>query len=469
MKRIICLLALLSACVISKAGSKVEYYRYSDKVEISTKYAMKVNGAPVTVLHGAEPDVAIFGAKGEVDVEIELLEGSMDSLIVRPQAKNYRYSFEGNRIRLRLKTGDRVSVEPDHSTDKPLFIFVNPLESKIVSRLAEDPDVLMFRAGEIYEADVIRPKNGQTVYIEGGAIVKGLISKGSNKSPTSTDISICGCGILDNREWDGIHHKKANPIRIENSLGLTIENITVFNEDYWTVYTINCDDCLIRNVKVVATFTHKADGTGNEDDGFDICGSQHVKVEGCFAYAHDDAFCVKSSTPTCTRLAKDIRFKDCVAWNMDSGNSFEIGYRVAGGVEDVWFDDIYAIHSGRRGQSRFRRSGMSIHQGSGGFIRNIHYNNVHIEDPLEHSFNINVFKTPYKGYEWEAGTIDNITINNLYVYKKAPLGGVIKGYDEEHKTSNVTITNYWIEGKKVSGLDDAQLTDTSFSEGITIK
>lgn len=467
MKRTLISILCLSLGLSAFAASEVESYTYSPKVEVSQKYAMKVNGIPVTVLQDVEPDFAIFGAKGEVNVEITLLQGTMDSLIVRPQAKGYKYSFKDNKIHLKLKTGDRVSVEPNHSTDKSLLIFVNPLEAKLIKKLENNPKVRMFKAGEIYEEGHIKLKDGETFYIQGGAIVKGFI--GMMKAPQTTAITIDGGGILDNREWDGIHHEKRNPVRIDNSDGLVVENITVLNQDYWTFYTVNCDDCLIRNVKLIGTFTHKPDGTGNEDDGFDICSSHHVTVEGCFAYAHDDAFCVKSSTPTLTRLAKDIHFKDCVAWNVDSGNSFEIGYRVAGGVEDIYYEDIYAIHSGHRPGSHFRRSGLSIHQGSPGYIKNIHYKNVHIEDPQEFSININVFKTPYKTYEWAPGEISNVTIDGLHIYKKAPDGGVIKGFDAEHKTKNVVISNYYLEGKKVNSLEEADFSDTSFSEGIVIK
>ena len=467
MKQTLIYVLFLGLAIPICANTTVESYVYSSEAEVSEYYSMKVNGIPVTVLRDVEPDFAIFGANGEVDVEITLLKGTLDSLIVRPQAKKYEYSFKDHKISLKLKTGDRVSVEPNFSTTKSLLVFVNPLEKKKVAKLKKDPSVKFFRAGEIYEEGHIKLNSGETLYIQGGAIVKGFI--GMMKYKPTNAITIDGGGILDNREWDGIHHEKRNPVRIDNSDNMLVQNITVLNQDYWTFYIVNCDNCVIKNVKLIGTFTHKADGTGNEDDGFDICSSHNVLVEGCFAYAHDDAFCVKSSTPTMTRLAKDIHFKDCVAWNVDSGNSFEIGYRVAGGVKNVFFEDIYAIHSGHRPKSHFRRSGLSVHQGSPGYIKNIRYENVHIEDPQEYSFNINVFKTPYKTYEWAPGEISNIRINNLYIYKKAPDGGVIKGYDDEHKTRDVVITNYYLEGKKVNSIDDADIRDMSFTEGIIIK
>ena len=75
--------------IMSAAAPKVESYRYAPEVQLSRKYAVEVEGIPVSVLTTAEPDYAVFGAKGEVTVKVTCLLHTPDSVIVRPIAKGY--------------------------------------------------------------------------------------------------------------------------------------------------------------------------------------------------------------------------------------------------------------------------------------------------------------------------------------------------------------------------------------------
>jgi len=470
MRKFICNLAVLLLATLSMKAVEVESYTYSPDVVQSSRYAVSVQGKPVTVLQTPEPDVAIFGADGEVTVKIQCLGFVPDTVTVRPIAKNYKYSLQGNEITLTLKTGDRVSVEPgrgDYNIEwrdnKPLFIFVNPLEKEAVAKARKNGNTVFYEAGKIHRVGLIPMSEGKNVYIQGGAIVEGYVDTRDAYSGYKLE----GCGVLDGNLADGVTFPKKNAVRIENCNKLILRNLTIFNMDYWTTYVVHCDHTLLDNIKVVATFSHIANGTGCENDGIDICGSRDVLVKGCFAYCHDDAFCIKSSTPTCTRLSSKNYFEDCVAWNVDSGNSFEIGYRISGGVDDCHFKDIYAIHSGHRPKSNFRRSGLSIHAGSDGTLSNLTYENVWIEDPAEYTININVFKTPYKSYEWAPGKIENVKINNLHILKNAPLGGVIKGYDEDHLTQNIAFTNVWLCGEKVTDFQSGDIRDVKYSKNIS--
>jgi len=464
MKSLFTILSSLLLPLAMLQAQTVESYIYPHEAETSEKYEVSVGNRQITVLQTPEPDLAIFGADGTVTVKIKCLGFSPDSVIVRPIAKNYIYSLDGDVITLSLKTGDRVSVEPNYSQQKPLFIFVNPLEARAVERAKKDDNTIFYKAGEIHHLGQIPMRNGKNVYIQGGAIVEGYIDTRDGYSGYKLE----GCGILDGSLADGVTFPKKNAVRIENCNRLTMRNLTILNMDYWTTYIVHSDHSLLENVKVVATFSHLANGTGCENDGIDICGCQDVMVKGCFAYCHDDAFCIKSSTPTCTRLSSKNYFEDCVAWNIDSGNSFEIGYRISGGVDDCHFKNIYAIHSGHRPNSYFRRSGLSIHAGSDGTLSNLTYDNVWIEDPQEHSININVFKTPYKTYEWAPGKIKNVKINNLHILKPAPNGGTIKGYDPEHMTTDIAFTNIYYLGEKVSNYKDADFREIKFTSNVSI-
>ena len=93
---------------------------------------------------------------------------------------------------MRLSPGDEAVVEINGSEENSLFIFVNPLETDRPD--PSDPDVVYFKAGSVSSRPDIDLKSGQTLYIEGGAIVKGNI-----KANGADNISIRGCGIIDSR------------------------------------------------------------------------------------------------------------------------------------------------------------------------------------------------------------------------------------------------------------------------------
>lgn len=421
---------------------------------------MEVEGIPVSVLTTAEPDYVAFGANGEVTVKVTCLLGSPDSVVVRPIAKGYSYSLDGNVITMRLRPGDRVCVEPDYSQEKPLFIFVNELEAKKAKLYRGDPNTIFFEAGKVHDAGQITPKTGQTVYIEGGAVVEGYIRQTYSNHE---NITITGCGVLDARKYDGVQNPKRHPVRIDNCPSLIVENLVIVNADLWCLYFNYCDYSYVSGVKIIATFSNVKSGHGTENDGIDVSASQHVNVKGCFVYVHDDCYVIKSSAFGRVRLCKDISFTDCIGWNFQAGNTFEIGHATGGGVEDVYYQDIYSIHAGHREGSPYKRGGISIHCGAGGLVKNIHYDNVHIEAPEEHAFNISVFKP--ENIE-TAGWIQDVFVNNLNVYKKSPLGSVISGYDDGHRVSNVVFRNYVLEGQKVTSIENADISDTNFSEGI---
>lgn len=433
-------------CTVVNA-QKVEYYKYSAAVATSEKYAVKVNGKEVTVLTTPEPDFAAFGTDGEVTVEVSCLNSTPSDFIVRPLAKKYNYAKKGNTVSIKLKTGDRISVEPDGSTEKPLFIFVNPLEAKEVKKARNDGNTLFFEAGKVHDAGEIKPGRGQKIYIQGGAVVNGWI----RQREASSNITITGCGVLRKDSANG------QVIRIDECYKLNVSNIITVNRNHWTNLFFNCENVHIKNFHVIATASDKIPGN-NENDGLNVVGCKDVYIEGCFSYAHDDAYCVKTSCWGLKHEAQNINYEDCVAWNITSGNSFEIGYSLDCDAWNINYHNLYCIHSGGKA-SKFRRAGISIHQGHGASIHDISYENVYIEDPLEHLVSFEIFKTPYKSghKDWHPGRIYNVTVKNVRAWKEAPDGNALHGYDEEHLLENVTFKDFYIGDKKITDISQMDI------------
>lgn len=422
-------------------NTKVEYYEYSHTVVPSAFYHVEVNGKGVKTLPTTEAHVCVFGCDGVVEVEIFDLRQNIESVVVRPISKNYTYSNEGGSVKLYLRPYDRVDVEINGDETNPLFIFVNPLEEG--NRPDEnDPNVKYFKAGGVYGDHITQTlKSGQTLYIEGGAILTGgIISEGL------TDVKIAGCGILDGRETS------TQAIKIGKTKGLTIENVTVLNRDMWTTYLWECEDVVVDNYKVVAVATthHQY---GAENDGCNLLGCKNAVVSRSFSYCHDDAFCIKAQKWLVGAEVDNVEFRDCIAWNVGGGSSFQVGAELNKNVNDVRFRNVYAIRTAGRTPS-LRRGSLSLQNCAGGKVTNISYDGVWAEDPREYGIYFGILKTSYEigqGVEWTPGEVDGVSVKNVNFLVKPPYGFHFQGYDVDvHRLKNITLENITIAGEKLT-------------------
>ncbi|MBR3681879.1 MAG: hypothetical protein IKD05_03510 [Tidjanibacter sp.] len=417
----------------------VENYTYASTLIPSTYYYVEVNGGYAQTIPTSEAHVCVFGCDGVVKVEIDNLRAAIESVVVRPVSKNYTYSHDGSKVTLLLKPYDRVVVEINGDETNPLFVFANPLE---VERPQEDdPNVVYFKAGTITDIHRMALKSGQTLYVEGGAIIRGSLFFESKEN-----VRIAGCGVLDSRESGD------QAIKVGKTKGLTIENITVLNRDKWTTFLYENDNVLLDNYKVVAVATTHHE-YGAENDACDLMGCKNVVVKRGFSYCHDDAFCVKSQKWSYKGEVDNIEFEDCIAWNVGGGNSFEIGYELNQNVNDVRYRNIYAIRTAGRTPT-LRRGALGVQNGAGGRVTNISYDGVWVEDPREYGIYMRVLESSYEigtGVEWTPGQIDGVSVKNANFLVKPPYGFHFEGYDVDvHRLKNITLENITIAGEKLT-------------------
>ena len=179
---------------------------------------------------------------------------------------------------------------------------------------------------------------------------------------------------------------------------------------------------------------------------------------------HDDVYCLKSQK---FKLKGDIVdgiwYDDCIGWNIDAGNTFEIGYETQIDISNVHYKDIYAIHSGTSGTD-MRRAALSIHNGAAGTISNVTYENAYIEDAMEFAIYLACLKHSYNiGYDdkgnelqYSPGKIKGICYKgvNLLNSRKGKGLCVVQGYNSEYNVSDVTFTDFNYLGRKITSIDD---------------
>jgi len=443
-----------------EAGS-VERYNYSTDVPRSELYSVIAGEAEHLVYPTDEAHICCFGAKESVSVYVRKEGVVPASVSIRPSAKNYSCTIEGDLIKLSLAPYDRVSVEINGDIDNPLFIFVNPFETDKPSKT--DSKVKYFSAGYYNSAHsgINLTNTGKKVlYLEGGAVVKTNIA-----ATDDSDIEIRGYGIIDARGTTAIG------INFMGTSGIDISGITLVNAPTSSTRFTECSDISCDNYKVVATENpyHKS---GAENDAFDFFGCHDVKVSRCFGYCHDDVYIIASKSlsrgfggPT-----YGFSFSDCIGWNVKAGNTFEIGYATALDVSDVTFKDCYSIHSNnnRVATSQFTKGAMAIHSCSYGTVKDVTFENIHIEDPYCYTTILEIKKSPFDDLpDYKGGHIKNITFKDIHISKDGPDHSVFKGYDSEHCIDGVQFINYNLAGKRAASMEDAGIVSYSNSYNIS--
>lgn len=225
---------------------------------------------------------------GPVKVRVEKLRGGFSSVDIRPTKWNIdARQLTDKMIEFNIPSFDarKLSIEFDGDRQHNLFLMLHrPDENKPDPA---DPNVIYFGPGE-HDRDVIRLTDGQTLYLDYGAVLYSLVEVVGNHC------TIAGHGILSGdkmRHWGGDSWSngdiilKCNPGRPVQRDGLTIKDITIVNGPSWNVAIWNFDNVLIDGVNII--------DWGLNGDGIDLICCRKVEVKNCLLRAYDDCITIK--------------------------------------------------------------------------------------------------------------------------------------------------------------------------------
>ena len=285
-----------------KDGSEtVVTYPAPKGAALSDQYIVKVNGKPVDVYiapvwnpgyvksFGGPYSFAYFDCSGSVTVEVGSRK-SLKRVRILPESRGIRPDIAGDTLTFILKSPCQLSVEPA-AKEGPLLLFANPLE--IDPPKQGDPGVIYFGPG-IHKANEIRIGDNQTLYIAGGAVVKGGIrAQGAN-------IRIMGRGIVDGLDWERFKGPTGNLISLMKCTNARIEGIILKDSWTWTFPMFGCQGVHVDNVKICSARCENNDGIG-------VCNSQDVEIENCFIRTDDDSITTKGLGEILARLRIRLR------------------------------------------------------------------------------------------------------------------------------------------------------------------
>jgi polygalacturonase len=150
-----------------------------------------------------------------------------------------------------------------------------------------------------------------------------------------------------------------------------IDGITCKNSPFWNTHIVYCNDVNISN----AYFVNPSDAPNT--DGLDIDSSYNVHILNCTFDVGDDCLCLKSGTDSDGRRigkpTENITITNCTMLHGHGG--VVMGSDIAGGIKNVTISNSIFIGTDRGIRIKSRR-------GRGGFVEDIHANNLIIKEAL---------------------------------------------------------------------------------------
>ena len=463
---------LLASCKYSK--SDVIVYPSPEGEALSTKFKVSVNGIDVPVYNARintedqqgrhragiqeESDLAydITGfasfdmKKGPVKVTVTVEEPIYTAKLL-PTSFGIMPYIKGKTVSFEVDKPQHITVEVNGDHIRSLHLFANPEETDIPD--PDDPNVIYFGPG-IHEITSVSVSDNQTVYIAGGAVVRGVLSETERRGATfilrGKNISFRGRGIFDQGRVPRMQGRQTMSVTVD---GFKLEGVVLCNSSTWTVSLRDCNNVHIDNLKL---FGHRANS-----DGIDVNSSMDVLIENSFLRTWDDLVVVKTLRGS-NQDAERIHVRKCVLYNM-CAHALSIGAELTRKVEDVLFEDCDIIGDlGREWTLRIYHTDKAL-------IKNVRFENIRIEESVRFAslwINTAVWTTDSIRGHIEDVVFRNITVNN----SGYPLHKEFEflGYDADHAIKNVLIDNVVINGRKVVPEDIIVSPRNSPKEGIVL-
>ena len=483
-------------------------YPFADAEKTGTGFLVKLDGEKIdlhTALVSAYPfnrrwpghqrdisqaeeiSFAAFEMSGSVEVSIKP-DFDFEEVVIRPLSKNIQYKNIDGEIVFNLPEPMYITVEFT-GRNNALHIFADP-EKKYEAF----GDVIYYGTG-IHDVGQIELKANQTLFIDEGAVVYACI-----KATDADNIRIIGRGILDNsRNKEKIlfeaneenndsavnNVKRQHTVQIEYCNNVEIDGITIRDSLVYNIRPMACKNLNIRNVKIIGCWRYNS-------DGIDMHNCEDVHIDSCFIRTFDDSICVKGfdcyyagTTEEIEKAVyeamhkngknyenfKNVLVENCTIWN-DWGKCLEIGAETrAEEICNITFKNCDIIHVHGAPLDCCNIDFADVHDVVYENI-NIEYDDVipvgkiqrndreeYVNDEPDYSpylFDASVFyHFEYSAGGTRRGKNRNITVRNIHVNAGRHIPKIhLLGYDGEHKTENISISDIYVNKKRVENANE---------------
>ena len=435
---------------------------YPASLRRSSTFRVKAEGLALDVLHHPAADHASFEWQGLAEIEIELAKAP-GKIFIRPLSKGIQATVSGNRIAFSLSAPQNLQIEIEGLP--LLYLYALPL----AGQTPVGPHVRLFESGKVHDAGLVTLQDGETCWIEAGAVLRGSI-----RAERAANVHIGGYGMLDGSFWSQDPHGRwRKALVLDHCQHARVENILMVSPCGWMVVLGGCEDVAIHGVRQIANDV--------STDGVDIAGSKRVRISGCCLHNGDDNIAIKA---ICNRTGEDERVPlgfptedwkgnvedvlvtGCIFYNTHGGSAMEIGYETTTDfIRNIRFEDIDVLAVHEFGAV------FGIHNGDRAQVENVTWDNIRVEHHFDTLLDVRVLKSRWN-VDTERGHIRNITLRNIRALKSVHNDGytvsIISGFDAEHPVTGVSFENFELGGRCVANADELDLV-TRHAHDITFR
>jgi hypothetical protein len=444
------------ASTSTPSSSRVLPFSYPRILPTSPTFTVRAAEQQITVIHTSVGAFAAFACESPVEVVIET-PIPIANVRIAPARHAIKPAVSQNRVSFRLPQPLNLLIEIEGL--EQLFLYASAPDRNAPA--PTDAGVHYFRSGQVYEVGEFRLKENETLYIEGGAVVRGCI-----RATSARNVRIAGHGVLDGsyyrRDVDG--HRS---IVLEDCRDSLVEDIIVIEPSHWMIVLGASQNITVRNVKEL--------GNGNGTDGVDIVGSRQIRIQDCFFRNGDDCIVIKSLdlrseredvTLDFTCDVEDVEVTGCSLLAYSGGQAFEIGHELrTNSIRNIRFRDcdILGVHD--------FGAPFGIHNADHATISDVLYEDIRVEHHYNKFIEFRIFESRWSK-DKERGQIRNVTLRNIEavisIYNPGYTLSAIGGCDADHTVEHVRFENLRLNGNVVKSADDLDLytkhaADISFS------
>ncbi|MDB4614231.1 hypothetical protein OAH18_00935 [bacterium] len=441
----------------ASAAHSVETYPRPDGVAASDQYSVKVEqsgtqhesfvylcNAQQKTNRSKTTSWTTFSFSGPVTVVVTRLKATtIKTCKILPSSYGIKPRIRGNSVTFELDRPRKISVEFDDEIVHPMLVFADPLETAKPDQ--KDPKVMYYGPG-LHEIGDQAIESGKTVYLAGGAYVKGRFKANNVK-----DVTIRGRGVLSGEDYPKGKTYDHNLIYIQGqqTTRVLVEGLTLINSPLYNILIYGPRNT-VRNVKMISWW-FSTDGAYVEEHGL---------IEDCFAKVNDDAFKLYESNTT---------VRDCVIWQLENGAPFQISWNMPTDNSGFKVKNIDIIRMEHRSDQVNLAAVDAIHGGNG-HMSNYLFEDIRIENADWRLFYITLAKHEFADRKNEMGQISDLTFRNITATGSFQRKNVIKGWDAKHKVFNVTFENLKINGKYIRNAADGDFEiDPETTENVVFK
>ena len=404
-----------------------------------------------------------FSFSGQVQVKITLpMRTNITNVIVRPLIQGVPSVISSNTVTLTITNPGTYYVQVDNEKRNPLFIFANPPEVNVPN--PGDANVIYFAPG-VYDIGTTNIASGKTVYLAGGAYVRGRVYA----SGPAGNITVRGRGILSGINLGS--RGSFGQFMVDATSGwsgtpkidVNIEGITITDPPGPHIQA-NPGKAIVNNVKLLSWWP-TTDGVG---------GWQGTVVSNCFFKVMDDNIHFDTD---------NVRAYNNVVWLQMAGSVIQMGWgptvsvysgRVSG--LDLIAND-WGAWSGQV-EGAFYNRGLVTLLNMGDANAATHplnvvesgltVENVRVETLPLQLFSVKIKGDPADGFpRWVLGygSVSNLTFRNISVSQKPKVRSGFNGNGlYSGNISGVTFDNLTIASNLVTA---ANATNYLFQLGTT--